>query len=68
LSVRSIVGLGLLLSVGLLLVPAFASAAPEHAFLETFGSAAQPSFTNPGGMAVDPATGDLYVTMTKEQG
>jgi hypothetical protein len=32
-----------------------------HEFLETFGSAEQPSFANPTGMAVDPASGDLLV-------
>jgi hypothetical protein len=53
---------GLLAALALLLVPAFASAAaPEHEFLETFGSATQPTFTDPGGMAVELATGDVYV-------
>jgi hypothetical protein len=48
-----------------LLAPAFANAAPlpTHHLLETFGSAAQPTFTTPGaaGMAVDQSTGDLLV-------
>jgi hypothetical protein len=34
---------------------------PKHPFLETFGSAEQPTFWHPEGMAVDQATGDLYV-------
>jgi hypothetical protein len=48
----------------LLLVPAAASAAlPEHAFLETFGSAAQPTFSSEltAGMAVDQSTGEVLV-------
>jgi hypothetical protein len=40
---------------------ASASAAQTHPFLETFGSAAQPSFGEPEGMAVDQSTGDLLV-------
>jgi hypothetical protein len=42
-------------------MPASASAVATHHFLETFGSAAQPTFTKAGGMVVDPATGDVYV-------
>jgi hypothetical protein len=58
----SIYAVGLLGLLLLLLVPAAASAAPpEHEFLETFGSANQPTFTDPAGMTVDPATGDVYV-------
>lgn len=53
--------LGLVLCAGLLLVPASASAAESHAFLEKFGSANQPTFGEPEGMAVDQATGDLLV-------
>jgi hypothetical protein len=45
----------------LLLIPVFADASVEHPFKETFGSAAQPTFTNAGGMAVDQSTGDLLV-------
>jgi hypothetical protein len=37
------------------------AAAPERPFLETFGSAQQPSIVEAGGMAVDPATGDVLV-------
>jgi WD40 repeat protein len=37
------------------------SAATAHPFLETFGSLAQPTFSAPGPMAVDPSTGDLLV-------
>jgi len=37
------------------------AAAPERSFLETFGSAQQPSIAEAGGMAVDPATGDVLV-------
>lgn len=50
------------------LVPAFASAAPEHkplgAFCEPTGTATppcKPEFAKAAGMTVDPATGDLYV-------
>jgi hypothetical protein len=49
-------------AVALLLTPAFASAAlPEHKVLETFGSANEPTFTKPVGLAVDQSTGDLLV-------
>jgi hypothetical protein len=41
---------------------ATAGAAGFHPFLETFGSAAQPSFENRHGVAVDQGTGDVYVT------
>ncbi|HET9162518.1 MAG TPA: hypothetical protein VFN89_03600 [Solirubrobacterales bacterium] len=34
---------------------------PSHPFLETFGSANQPSFSSPAGLAVDQSTGDVYV-------
>ncbi|HET7485811.1 MAG TPA: hypothetical protein VFJ64_10625 [Solirubrobacterales bacterium] len=51
------VALGLLVA---LLIPAPASAAVGHIFKETFGSAAQPSFANPGSLAVDPSSSDLY--------
>jgi DNA-binding beta-propeller fold protein YncE len=55
------VSLPFALLVGVLLVaPALASAA-THPFLETFGSAAQPTFGDPEGMAVDQVTGDLLV-------
>ena len=41
---------------------------PPHPLLETFGSASQPTFTKPAGMAVDPASGDLYVIDLSEEG
>ncbi|MGH2976253.1 MAG: hypothetical protein ACRDLL_15530, partial [Solirubrobacterales bacterium] len=47
------------------LTSAAAQAAEPHPFLGNFGSLAaggtgsEPTFTNPGGMAVDQATGDL---------
>lgn len=41
-------------------VPA-ASAAGTHVFQETFGSAAQPTFSQIGGLAVDQGTGDVLV-------
>jgi outer membrane protein assembly factor BamB len=44
-----------------LLAPARASAAGTHFFLEAFGSAEQPSFGEPLGMAVDQSTEDLLV-------
>jgi len=59
LSVRPIVALGLLLCVGLL-APSAASAA-SHPFLETFGSAEEPTFIEPEGLAVDQSTEDLLV-------
>jgi hypothetical protein len=54
-----ICALALALGVGLL-IPASA-AALEHPFLETFGSANEPSFEEAQGMAVDQETGDLLV-------
>jgi hypothetical protein len=53
-----------------LVVMAFSAAsasATEIPFLETFGSAEQPSFTNPTGLTVDRATGDLYVIDLSDQ-
>lgn len=48
--------------VGLARYPDSASAAePTHPLVGPFGSAEQPTFGQPGGMAVDPSTGDLYV-------
>jgi hypothetical protein len=47
--------------MGVFLAPSSAFAAAPHPFLETFGSAAQPSFGEPEGMAVDQSTGDLLV-------
>jgi hypothetical protein len=41
--------------------PASALAAKTHVFKEAFGSAEQPSFTNPEGLAVDQSSGDLLV-------
>jgi hypothetical protein len=38
-----------------------ATATPFHPFVENFGSASQPSFTNPKGVAIYQATGDVYV-------
>jgi hypothetical protein len=59
-SMRLIVPLGLLVCIGLIL-PGSALALRAHPFLETFGSAEQPSLLEPEGMAVDQATGDLLV-------
>jgi uncharacterized protein YjlB len=44
-----------------------ALAAPAHPFLETFGGAAQPSFGNAAGMAVDQSTGDVLVIDVEHQ-
>ncbi|MGE5282503.1 MAG: NHL repeat-containing protein [Chloroflexota bacterium] len=59
----------LLAALGALLLvsaaPAFA--AGELEFKETFGSAAQPKLGAPTGMAVDQATGDLYVIDFSDQ-
>ena len=52
--------LGLALALAGLLAPASASAL-EHPFLENFGAANQPSFTEAEGLAVDQSTGDLLV-------
>jgi Collagen triple helix repeat (20 copies) len=56
-------GLGVLVVLAFLVVPAFASAVPAHPFKEFFGSAAQPEFESEQeeGMAVDQSTGDVYV-------
>jgi hypothetical protein len=51
----------LLATAAFLLVPALASAASTHPFLETFGSANQPTFGEPEGMAFNQSTGDLLV-------
>ena len=40
---------------------ATAGAVPFHPFLETFGSANQPSFPNAEGLAVDQSSGDVLV-------
>jgi hypothetical protein len=52
--------LGLALVAAFLLTPSSALAV-SHNFLETFGSAAQPSFTGAAGMAIDQSSGDLLV-------
>ena len=57
--------LGLLALIGMLLALALfaspASAKKTHLFLETFGSAAQPTFNGSTNLALDPSGGDLYV-------
>ena len=56
----------LALAIGaLLLTPALASAALEHAPRGIFGSAAQPTFTGAAGMAVDQSSGDLLAIDTE---
>jgi hypothetical protein len=45
----------------LMVVAIPASASKTHGFKETFGSAAQPSFTSARGIAVDQSTGDVLV-------
>jgi hypothetical protein len=58
-----VLGLALLT---LLLVPAFASAALEHAPRGVFGSAAQPTVGESGGaIAVDQSTGDVLAVDTE---
>jgi hypothetical protein len=47
-----------------LLFAASAGASKTHNFKETFGSAAQPSFGSPGGVAIDQSTGDVLVMDT----
>jgi hypothetical protein len=57
--------LALTAAFALLLTPALASAADPGVavphFKENLGSAAEPTFGNPEGMAVDQASGDIYV-------
>src|ERR1700761_8113414 len=63
-----ILAVSLLCMGAALLGPALAAAAPpQHPFLETFGSSAQPTFTGAAGMAVDPADGDLLVADLQEK-
>jgi hypothetical protein len=52
--------LAALLALGLLFVSS-AAAAPEHPFLETFGSVEQPKFAKPESLAIDQSTGDVLV-------
>ncbi len=54
-----ICALAMIVKVGLL-IPSSATAL-EHPFIETFGSANEPSFEEAQGMAVDQASGDLLV-------
>ena len=58
-----VVSLALVLTCALVvgLVLSAQAFAAQHPFLETFGSAAQPTFANAEGIAVDQATGDLLV-------
>jgi hypothetical protein len=54
--------LALLAASALVLIAAApASAAKNHVFLETFGSAAKPSFGNDEGLAIDQSNGNLLV-------
>ena len=59
-AVRVVSPLGLALCIGLLF-PTSALALRAHPLLEPLGSANQPSFVEPEGMAVDQATGALLV-------
>jgi hypothetical protein len=54
-------GLFFLTAALLALTASSALAAVQHPFLETFGSANQPVFTEPSGLAVDQASGELLV-------
>jgi hypothetical protein len=58
-STARLIGAKSLVTATLLLLPA--SAPGAHTFRETFGSAAQPSFTKAEGLAVDQASDDLLV-------
>ncbi len=53
--------LTLLTFMFILALVSVANAAPKHPFLENFGSANEPSFTNATGLAVDQSTGDVLV-------
>jgi hypothetical protein len=62
-------GAPILASAALVLVAALVLAGPASAtktrfFVETFGSAAQPTFVNSNGLALDPSNGDLLVIDT----
>jgi DNA-binding beta-propeller fold protein YncE len=50
-----------------LLAPAAAQAKQVYPFLETFGSSQQPSLAEPSALAVDQATGDLYVIEGRDE-
>jgi DNA-binding beta-propeller fold protein YncE len=56
----------LLAAMAALLLVSPASAKKTHLFLETFGSAAKPTFSYANGIAVDPASGDLLVIEAHE--
>jgi Tol biopolymer transport system component len=58
---RLVLWLAPLLAVAFLTLVQSASATEAFKFKEVFGSAAQPTFTNPTGLAVDQGTGDLLV-------
>jgi hypothetical protein len=63
-----VLGLALTALAVFLFGTAFASAAePIHPLVGPFGAAAQPSFGQPAGMAVDPASGDVYVIDFSDQ-
>jgi hypothetical protein len=58
---RAKIAIGAAALLGALLIAPAAQAKVAYLFKEDFGSASQPSFTEPGAMTVDPATGDLLV-------
>jgi WD40-like Beta Propeller Repeat len=63
-TLRSLIG-AIVFGIGVVALLALAAApsqaASKRVFEETFGSAAQPEFGQPQGMAVDHGSGDLYV-------
>jgi hypothetical protein len=60
-------GLILTLTLAACLAPTPALARRSHIFEGTFGSSAQPAFTKPAGMTVDPSNGDLLVIDAVDQ-
>jgi len=55
------------LAVGVVFAPSLASAGQTRVFVETFGSAAQPTFEEPDAVAVDQGTGEVYVADSETQ-
>lgn len=63
---RLAAGISVIFALALVLAPS-ASALSQRPFKEIFGTAAQPTFGEPEGMAVDSTTGDLYVIDYEDQ-
>jgi WD40-like Beta Propeller Repeat len=59
--IRLLVATMALLALAAVLLASPAGAAQVHPFLETFGSAAQPTFSSPTAVSVDQSSGDVLV-------